>query len=467
MKQYLPVLLSLFISGALVAQQNNNYGGGPYTLTPLDEITPEVRLAIFDDIKQNESVLKAAGKLIATQKMAALPLQFPLAWNDGVTGYNFYGISNYVDHNAAFPNQLTDWNCGTRTYDTDGGYNHQGIDYFLWPFDWNLMQDQAVKIIAAAPGQIVGRYDGQFDQNCAFNPGSWNAVYVRHADGSLAWYGHMKSGSVTTKTLGEMVEAGEYLGTVGSSGNSTGPHLHFEVYNADDNLIDPYSGICNDFNVESWWADQPEYIAPTINKMQTNSSPPEFMPCPELHITHESNNFMPGEICYFMLYAKDLSPTDLCHLSITQADGTIWQDFDFSQPEYYIASYWYWWYTLPNVVSEGTWTWSCDLAGEHFEHEFVVGDLPIAIDNISGFAQATAAYQSGNIIVNLNNSNATNAHISVVNALGQTVIVERNYGTDQATIQLPVQQLNSGVYYVVIGDNETTNMKTLPIVIHE
>lgn len=61
------------------------------------------------------------------------------------------------------------------------------------------MEAGAVKIVAAASGMIVGKYDGNFDKNCAFNPGSWNAIYLRHDDGSLTWYGHMKNGSVTDK----------------------------------------------------------------------------------------------------------------------------------------------------------------------------------------------------------------------------------------------------------------------------
>ena len=45
----------------------------------------------------------------------------------------------------------------------------------------------------------------------------------------MAWYGHLKRGSVTPKVVGAPVAAGEYLGTGGRFGNSTGPHLHFEL----------------------------------------------------------------------------------------------------------------------------------------------------------------------------------------------------------------------------------------------
>jgi murein DD-endopeptidase MepM/ murein hydrolase activator NlpD len=51
-------------------------------------------------------------------------------------------------------------------------------------------------------------------------------VVIRHEDGSLAYYSHLKGGWVVP---GQWVRRGELLGEVGSTGNSTGPHVHFEI----------------------------------------------------------------------------------------------------------------------------------------------------------------------------------------------------------------------------------------------
>lgn len=51
-------------------------------------------------------------------------------------------------------------------------------------------------------------------------------VVVRHADGVTSHYGHLDSISVS---VGRSVKAGELLGTLGSTGWVTGPHLHFEI----------------------------------------------------------------------------------------------------------------------------------------------------------------------------------------------------------------------------------------------
>ena len=427
MKLVLPFIF--LFSGVLCAQNNliPAAGGGEAPLNLHDEITPEMRAKIMEDIQQNEDYIKTIGKWPATfgQKTSTVSLNFPLAWNDGFSDYGFYGISNYADHNVDFPNVLTDYNCGTRTYDTDGGYNHQGIDYFLWPFYWKMMEDEAVKIVAAAPGMIVGRYDGQFDQNCAFNPGSWNAVYVRHDDGTLAWYGHMKNGSLTDKGLGDMVEVGEYLGLVGSSGNSTGPHLHFEVYDAENNLIDPYSGACNAWNATSWWAVQPDYIEPRVNRIMTHDVPPVFNPCPEPETPNEQNTFSPGQTAYFAIYLADVSETDLIHLKIADALGTVFYEWDFYQPlTYYSASYWYWWYTLPDSP-QGIWTWEATLDGEVYTHTFQVGEAISVTDNAVSTDSLNAYFSDETLQIMLFANDMSDYKLQVYTPTGQLLHTEQ------------------------------------------
>ncbi|HEV7974025.1 M23 family metallopeptidase [Amycolatopsis sp.] len=55
--------------------------------------------------------------------------------------------------------------------------------------------------------------------------GSW--MQVRHADGTVTVYGHMNA---IDRPRGSHVEAGEQIATIGVRGESTGPHLHFEVW---------------------------------------------------------------------------------------------------------------------------------------------------------------------------------------------------------------------------------------------
>ncbi|NXY99550.1 M23 family metallopeptidase, partial [Streptomyces sp. BR123] len=53
-----------------------------------------------------------------------------------------------------------------------------------------------------------------------------NEVIIRHADGKYSQYGHLSRLSVS---VGQSVSGGQAIGLSGSTGNSTGPHLHFEI----------------------------------------------------------------------------------------------------------------------------------------------------------------------------------------------------------------------------------------------
>ncbi len=58
--------------------------------------------------------------------------------------------------------------------------------------------------------------------------GQANYVYIRHDDGSLALYNHLRSGGIVVQP-GDRVAAGDLLGYSGNTGHSTTPHLHFQV----------------------------------------------------------------------------------------------------------------------------------------------------------------------------------------------------------------------------------------------
>jgi murein DD-endopeptidase MepM/ murein hydrolase activator NlpD len=67
-----------------------------------------------------------------------------------------------------------------------------------------------------------------------------NRVIVALEDGTEIWYCHLTSFSVSP---GESVTGGQQLGTVGSTGNSTGPHLHLEVRPGAGDAVDPYAAL--------------------------------------------------------------------------------------------------------------------------------------------------------------------------------------------------------------------------------
>jgi murein DD-endopeptidase MepM/ murein hydrolase activator NlpD len=98
------------------------------------------------------------------------------------------------------------------------GVLHGGID---------LANKIGTPIYAAADGVVI-------DAGPAAGFGMW--VKLRHADGTVTLYGHVNT---TTVNIGQRVMAGDQIATMGNRGNSTGPHLHFEVLQGGTNRVDP------------------------------------------------------------------------------------------------------------------------------------------------------------------------------------------------------------------------------------
>ncbi len=69
--------------------------------------------------------------------------------------------------------------------------------------------------------------------------GYGNLVVVDHGSGISTFYAHL---SKIVVSVGEKVDAGQLIGYVGSTGHSTGPHLHYEV-RANGRAVDPSSSL--------------------------------------------------------------------------------------------------------------------------------------------------------------------------------------------------------------------------------
>lgn len=103
------------------------------------------------------------------------------------------------------------------TFNEDRGtHRHSGVDFAA---------PRGTPIKASASGTVIF---------AGFNSGGYgNLVVVQHTDGYTTWYAHM---SKVTTSVDARVAAGQQLGLVGSTGNSTGPHLHFEIRHFDTPL---------------------------------------------------------------------------------------------------------------------------------------------------------------------------------------------------------------------------------------
>ena len=387
-KLYFPAIFLCLTLFANAQQQTHFFEGGRHEFPKNECITDAQRDMIKQHIRQSQQQLIAQGKLPAGTEgnsTLATSLAWPLRLKTGLTDPSYYGISNYVDHNAAYPNQVQDYNCGTRTYDSQNGYNHAGIDVFTWPFGQQKQQNNEVEIVAAAAGTIIDKNAVSDDHSCSFCTTSclWNAVYVQHADGSVAWYGHMKKNSLTSKAIGQTVAQGEFLGIVGSSGNSTGPHLHFELYAnpAQTQLVDPWAGTCNTWtNPGLTWATQKPYRETMINRIQNGKTYPTWGACPALENVNEASNFAGGDTIYHYVFLHDETTSTPKNMRVIKPDGTIQWNWNHTTNTTYDASYWGWYNILPTTGTNiyGEWKFRVTIGAQVVEKVFTVTpSLPV------------------------------------------------------------------------------------------
>lgn len=97
---------------------------------------------------------------------------------------------------------------------------HTGIDYACPAW---------TPILASADGQVF--FSGWKDGGYGY------CVFIVHPDGNTTIYEHMIS--AITVSAGQKVVQGQQIGYSGSTGNSTGPHLHFEIRDKDGKAFDP------------------------------------------------------------------------------------------------------------------------------------------------------------------------------------------------------------------------------------
>jgi len=307
-------------------------------------------------IRRNRARLAAEGRLAPTGIEPITRFRWPLA-DLGSGQFSYWVVTNFVDQDETFPGEVLDYHCGERTYDTSDGYNHTGIDIVLWPFKWRLMDRGRIAVVAAAAGQIIDRIDGEFDRSCELAGGVHNTIVLQHGDGSLSYYRHLKKHSVTEKQEGDMVEAGEYLGLVGSSGNSTAPHVHFAARDGAENLVEPYAGICNELNgLTSWWlpGTQKPYRDFALLDLSTHFAAPVYPECPEPEQPNYRRLFQAGQTVTLGAFFRDPTPDRTTYLSVLRPDGQTYASWSHAHPEESNSEAAFWQVDLPDILLPST-----------------------------------------------------------------------------------------------------------------
>lgn len=109
------------------------------------------------------------------------------------------------------------------------GYSHSTPNC-LHALDFSNPAGQAGQIVAAADGTVAYVFAGADPADRLAGLGFGNHVRIDHGGGYFTMYSHLET--VTVRT-GDRVQAGHPLGTMGKTGNTTEPHLHFSMHRGD------------------------------------------------------------------------------------------------------------------------------------------------------------------------------------------------------------------------------------------
>lgn len=178
------------------------------------------------DNKQIEADVKVAEKKYAAQ-LAELQKQNSSnnsgknnssnSNNNSSNNNNSNSGGNTSSGSGYFIRPISGGSISANGYYPSSGKFHGAIDYAVSP---------GTPVMAAADGVVMSTADltSSYGTN----------VVIRHANGTQTYYGHGTRGSICVKP-GQIVKQGEKIMLSGSTGNSSGPHLHFEV------RVSPYS----------------------------------------------------------------------------------------------------------------------------------------------------------------------------------------------------------------------------------
>ncbi|WP_330459115.1 M23 family metallopeptidase [Streptomyces sp. NBC_00820] len=114
------------------------------------------------------------------------------------------------------------WVDPVKSYTLSAGFNQAGSHWMHKHSGQDFAVPTGTEVIAAHGGTVVkagpnGAGDG---------PAYGNAIVIKHGNGLYSQYAHLSRIDVH---VGQIVRTGQHIALSGSTGNSTGPHLHFEI----------------------------------------------------------------------------------------------------------------------------------------------------------------------------------------------------------------------------------------------
>lgn len=269
----------------------------------------------------------AAAPLPATGGAKSYPF-YPLAGNLGRDIF----VNNYVDLDPTSGVKVYD--CTSHSYDGHDAHDTSARGSFV-------EQEIGIPVYAALDGYVTRVHDGEPDHNTVPSGQPANFVQLYHGGGHVTGYLHLKQGSVGFQVqgqwrpwqVGDFIRAGTQIGLMASSGNSTGPHLHFSSHLAsagppswNGTPYEPQTGAC-DPGPSDWLSQVNDPTTPIV--YGTTFSPDAFTGTanPPTDTAIRTGSYVAGQrTVYLRVDAAGVEVGDQYRLRLLRPDGTLAQE---------------------------------------------------------------------------------------------------------------------------------------------
>ena len=292
-------------------------------------------------------------------------------WPETDTPFQDHVLANYVDLDPT--SGIRDWRGESASSDGHAGLDFGGANF--------AAMDAGRPVVAAADGVVVDAVDGNPDRSTTFSGLPANLVIIDHGDGWRTLYLHLRRDSVEVE-VGDVVQQGDMLGFEGSSGNSTGPHLHFEVQHHGrlvETFLDP----------NAYWENPLGYVGDEsflVDSGNTNYNPVR-------HAGERPSNVdvisqASGQTSYAWGVFSGLRDGDFLEFSWVQPNGVIHATRNIALTQNLSSSYFFFSTSLPATPDLGFWTIDIRnnrrlLGRQHFEVT-TNGEPEIRVDDSFG-----------------------------------------------------------------------------------
>jgi hypothetical protein len=354
-------------------------------------------------------------------------------------------IVNYVDW--GLDEDLLDHQCGSKTYK-----GHQGTDFVIQNFQ---IMDSGIAVLAAASGRVIFVEDQLFDREkrSVILKGLGNYIAISHPNGYQTYYAHNKKGSARVKP-GDIVNIGDTIAFVGSSGNSTDPHLHFEIWFDSSFVVDPFAGTCG--NENSLWLDPIDYDTSFgIWTADLTNFIPDLDTLRERPLTQNVFNSRDEAVTYWNI-SYGVKKDDIFTIKWYQPNGEEWFSNDYTTNQDYW--YFYYWNYIDVPTPQDQELWNVKLFRNNImidERAFLVNDaLSVSSVNNNNEINIYPNPTRNKFTIQFNGQNLSpqnNLEYQIFNSFGQNLITGKLDKYD-SNCEIDISNLPIGLYFLEIYD---------------